>query len=72
MATERTKPSIPIYTVDAFSTEPFRGNPAAVCLLPRELVSMKFDTFHVKKTTTNNNNMMWMTSEIKIVDTLKI
>jgi PhzF family phenazine biosynthesis protein len=24
---------IPIYTVDAFSTEPFKGNPAAVCLL---------------------------------------
>jgi PhzF family phenazine biosynthesis protein len=25
--------SIPIYTVDAFTREPFRGNPAAVCLL---------------------------------------
>jgi PhzF family phenazine biosynthesis protein len=30
--------SIPIYTVDAFTAEPFRGNPAGVCLLeqPRE------------------------------------
>ena len=26
---------IPIYTIDAFSTEPFKGNPAAVCLLDR-------------------------------------
>src|SRR5437763_14891001 len=24
---------IPIYQVDAFTSEPFRGNPAAVCLL---------------------------------------
>lgn len=26
--------AIPIYQVDAFTDEPFRGNPAAVCLLP--------------------------------------
>jgi PhzF family phenazine biosynthesis protein len=25
---------VPIYVVDAFTSEPFRGNPAAVCLLP--------------------------------------
>ena len=25
---------LPIHTVDAFTAEPFRGNPAAVCLLP--------------------------------------
>ncbi len=25
---------IPIHQVDAFTSEPFRGNPAAVCLLP--------------------------------------
>ena len=24
---------IPIFQVDAFTTEPFKGNPAAVCLL---------------------------------------
>lgn len=27
--------AIPIYTVDAFTDEPFRGNPAAVCLVPK-------------------------------------
>lgn len=27
----------PIYQVDAFTTEPFRGNPAAVCLMPCDL-----------------------------------
>ena len=25
---------VPIYTVDAFTSEPFKGNPAAVCILP--------------------------------------
>ena len=39
MTTERSDISIPIYTVDSFSTEPFRGNPAAVCLVPRGRVS---------------------------------
>ena len=29
--------SIPIYQVDAFSDEPFRGNPAAVCLMEEEV-----------------------------------
>lgn len=24
---------LPLYTVDAFTSEPFAGNPAAVCLL---------------------------------------
>lgn len=28
---------LPLYIVDAFTTTPFRGNPAAVCLLDREL-----------------------------------
>src|SRR4051794_39013806 len=27
--------SFPIYQVDAFTAEPFKGNPAAVCLLDR-------------------------------------
>jgi PhzF family phenazine biosynthesis protein len=27
-------PAVPIFAVDAFTAEPFRGNPAAVCLLP--------------------------------------
>ena len=30
------KGGIPIYLVDAFTKEPFRGNPAAVCLLQRQ------------------------------------
>ncbi|MEX2526289.1 MAG: PhzF family phenazine biosynthesis protein [Gemmatimonadota bacterium] len=36
-------PSLPIYTVDAFSREPFGGNPAAVCLLdsPRDAVMLQ-------------------------------
>ena len=38
MTTEGIKTNIPIYKVDAFTEEPFRGNPAAVCLLPREVV----------------------------------
>jgi PhzF family phenazine biosynthesis protein len=29
--------ALPIYQVDAFSREPFKGNPAAVCLLPASL-----------------------------------
>ena len=29
---------VPIYTVDAFTDVPFGGNPAAVCLLPFDLV----------------------------------
>lgn len=28
---------IPIFQVDAFTSEPFRGNPAAVCLMEREM-----------------------------------
>ena len=28
-------PEIPLHIVDAFAAEPFRGNPAAVCLLPQ-------------------------------------
>jgi len=27
----------PFFQVDAFSKEPFRGNPAAVCLMPCDL-----------------------------------
>ena len=28
---------LPLYIVDAFTATPFRGNPASVCLLEREL-----------------------------------
>jgi len=30
------KSSLPIYQIDAFTSEPFRGNPAAICLLTEE------------------------------------
>jgi PhzF family phenazine biosynthesis protein len=30
-------PSIPLYQIDAFTSQPFKGNPAAVCLLPHPL-----------------------------------
>lgn len=30
-------PAIPLYQVDAFTSQPFRGNPAAVCLLSEAL-----------------------------------
>lgn len=33
----RRKSDVPFYTVDAFTDTPFRGNPAAVCLLSRSL-----------------------------------
>ena len=32
-----SKNRIPLYHVDAFTTEPFRGNPAAVCLLEQSI-----------------------------------
>jgi PhzF family phenazine biosynthesis protein len=35
MKENNTGGCIPVYQVDAFTHEPFRGNPAAVCLLPR-------------------------------------
>ena len=34
---ERGRPCVPLYQVDAFTDEPFRGNPAAVCILEDEL-----------------------------------
>jgi PhzF family phenazine biosynthesis protein len=37
MVNEDHDRSIPLYQVDAFSDEPFRGNPAAVCLLDEPL-----------------------------------
>ena len=40
MANIESRKSIPVYTVDAFTDEPFRGNPAAVCLLPQGVVSL--------------------------------
>lgn len=45
MAAKGTKTGVPLYTVDAFTDEPFRGNPAAVCLLPRGMVSKNFESF---------------------------
>ena len=28
---------LPIFTVDAFTNEPFKGNPAAVCILKEDI-----------------------------------
>ena len=39
MSDPKNKRYLPIYTVDAFADEPFQGNPAAVCLLPMDMVS---------------------------------
>ena len=36
-STPPTMPSLPLWTVDAFASEPFQGNPAAVCLLEEDL-----------------------------------
>jgi len=37
MVTTKKSQGIPLYQVDAFTRSPFKGNPAAVCLLPRTL-----------------------------------
>ena len=29
---------IPVYTVDAFTRAPFKGNPAVVCVVSRQMV----------------------------------
>jgi PhzF family phenazine biosynthesis protein len=31
------QPAIPIFQVDAFTSQPFSGNPAAVCLLEKPM-----------------------------------
>ena len=36
-ASPPTMPSLPLWTVDAFASQAFQGNPAAVCLLEEEL-----------------------------------
>lgn len=38
MKMSNSKDKIPLYLVDAFTDEPFRGNPAAVCLLIKQYV----------------------------------
>jgi len=32
---------LPIYTVDAFTTHPFEGNPAAVCIIKHDQVILQ-------------------------------
>jgi len=36
---------IPIFTVDAFTNVPFKGNPAAVCLLEHVSITLSQDIF---------------------------
>jgi len=42
--TKRPTDSIPIYQVDAFTDEPFRGNPAGVCILREKLDDAKMQS----------------------------
>ena len=42
MANDTGRKSLPIFTVDAFASQPFTGNPAAVCPIPsaKEVTSL--------------------------------
>lgn len=41
MAKENADNSLPLFTVDAFASKPFTGNPAAVCLLQNEVSELR-------------------------------
>jgi PhzF family phenazine biosynthesis protein len=73
--------SIKIYQVDAFTSEPFKGNPAAVCLLngPRgnaqiddewmQSLAMEMnlsETAFVTQRTPNRFMIRWMTPEVEV------
>ena len=44
MRVDNPKSRIPIYQVDAFTDEPFGGNPAAVCLLQEQYKDIVLQT----------------------------
>lgn len=63
---------LPIFTVDAFTNEPFKGNPAAVCLLKEEIPtslmqSIAFElnlaetAFVLKEKDSDTYSLRWMT-----------
>lgn len=67
---------IPIYQVDAFTSEAFRGNPAAVCLLdgPRDDAWMQniamemnlSETAFIVPRSPNRYDLRWMTPEVEV------
>ncbi len=68
---------LPIFTVDAFTSEPFKGNPAAVCLLndiiPTSLMqSIAFElnlaetAFVLKETEGDAYSLRWMTPNSEV------
>jgi PhzF family phenazine biosynthesis protein len=68
--------SVPIYQVDAFTSEAFRGNPAAVCLLDAQRedawmqnVAMEMnlsETAFLLPRSPNRYDLRWMTPEIEV------
>lgn len=63
---------LPIFTVDAFTNEPFKGNPAAVCLLKEELptslmqniafeLNLAETAFVLKEKDSDAYSLRWMT-----------
>jgi predicted PhzF superfamily epimerase YddE/YHI9 len=67
---------IPIFQVDAFTSEPFRGNPAAVCLLDgvrddawMQNVAMEMnlsETAFLIPRSPNRYDLRWMTPEVEV------
>jgi PhzF family phenazine biosynthesis protein len=66
---------LPIYTVDAFTSERFKGNPAAVCILEEEIVDelMKKIAFEMNLSETafilkqkNGYSLRWFTPSIEV------
>ncbi|HAX50304.1 MAG TPA: PhzF family phenazine biosynthesis protein [Ignavibacteria bacterium] len=63
---------LPIFTVDAFTNEPFKGNPAAVCLLEEEIptslmqniafeLNLAETAFVLKEKDSDTYSLRWMT-----------
>jgi PhzF family phenazine biosynthesis protein len=67
--------NLPIYTVDAFTSEPFKGNPAAVCILDDEIDEslMKSIAFEMNlsetafvKRTGDSYSLRWFTPSVEV------
>ena len=63
---------LPIFTVDAFTSEPFKGNPAAVCLLKEDIptslmqniafeLNLAETAFVLKEKDSDTYSLRWMT-----------
>lgn len=67
---------IPVFIVDAFTSEPFRGNPAGICLLENELSSEVYqkiaselkhsETAFLIKKAQNHYNLRWFTPHVEV------